>query len=389
MLLSSTALVAALFAALALAPLASAEPDPLAGGTTTVTLNRGIAKQLKKADLKITATKPGKARGTKLSLPVIGGKVDPTTGAGVITHGGGLKIRAGRRSVKLAAVELNTATKSLSAKLRGRKVKLARLAGLSFTRKGFHTNIRVKKVKLTGAAAKSLNQALARKPRRGAKEAKPVFRGNTVLGSARAATQPRTVTVVPGNSLALTIDPTLLSKLKDVETNVAVIPPTAAANVFSSPIIGGTISPLGTSGVVSSSGALKLVQNSPDGHLPTIFSLGNIAVHLAEKTARVEVVDLSFANSLGRQSFAITVSSVVANPATRTVAVNATAVLTAVSATTLNSFPHLYELNYVKELEQKGATQEAAEAAAAARVAPDRIGPGQALGSFSFTAQAQ
>ena len=64
---------------------------------------------------------------------------------------------------------------------------------------------------------------------------------------------------------------------------------------FTSPLSGGTISPLGTSGQINSSGGLKLVQNLalPGIGQPnesTSITLANIGVDLAAKTAGVEVI---------------------------------------------------------------------------------------------------
>ncbi len=45
-MLSAGIVVAALFALLAFAPFASAASDPVASGTTTITLNKGLVKKL-------------------------------------------------------------------------------------------------------------------------------------------------------------------------------------------------------------------------------------------------------------------------------------------------------------------------------------------------------
>src|ERR1700712_1520002 len=71
---------AALVAMLAIAPLASAAPDPIASGTTTLTINGGFANKAKKTGIKITALKPSKIKGTKATLAVTGGEIEPTTG---------------------------------------------------------------------------------------------------------------------------------------------------------------------------------------------------------------------------------------------------------------------------------------------------------------------
>lgn len=415
MLLSTGVLVAALFAALALAPLASATPDPLASGTTTVTLNKGIAKRLKKAGVKIIATKPGKLKGTKASFPVTGGEVDPTTGAGIVTHGGGLKLKAGKRTAKISAIELVTAKKALMAKVGGKKIKLATLAGLSTTRNGFGVNLSAKKVKLTGSAAKALNKALVPKAKKGAKnKKKPAFKfkGNTVLGAATSETQPSTVTVLPAGSMTFAGAPTLFAKLADAK--VAPQPlgaTTLAGTTFTGPIAGGTISPVGSSGVVQSGIGLNLVQNlptSPTTSISTTITLGGVYVDLAAKTATVEVVATSNATSegkmplnlgnLGRSSVAdITVSGVAADPATRTVAVNAAGVLQPVSAEVLNGFVKVYagyvEAGTFQKEKEAGVPDEKAaadgKAAGAAVIATDSIVTGEPLGTFAFTAQAQ
>src|ERR1700744_303112 len=84
---------AALIAMLAIVPIASAAtPNPISSGSTTITLKSSVTKSLKKAGVKITAVKPAKIKGSKVTLPVTGGEVEATTGSGTITHGGGLKI---------------------------------------------------------------------------------------------------------------------------------------------------------------------------------------------------------------------------------------------------------------------------------------------------------
>src|ERR1700753_3647053 len=128
---------AALIAMLAIAPLASAASDPIKSGSTTLTINGGFNKKAKKAGIKITAVKPSRIKGTKATFAVTGGEIEPTTGAGTITHSGGLKITWGKKSVVLKGVETSTKTKSVSAKIGSKKVNLATLGGLSSARLGF------------------------------------------------------------------------------------------------------------------------------------------------------------------------------------------------------------------------------------------------------------
>jgi hypothetical protein len=418
---------AALVAMLAIAPLASAASDPIASGSTTLTINKAFNKKAKKAGIKITAIKPAKLKGTKATFAVTGGEIEPTTGAGTVTHSGGLKIKWGKKSVTLKSLTIDTKGKSISAKVGGKTIKVASLAGTSTARLGFGASVSAKKVKLTSAGAKALNSKLTPAPTKTkvkkhgktvvkTVKVKPPFKANMVLGASITEVELGTVNVLPTGSMVFTGDPTLLNKLNDVKTELVVIPPTtAAANVFTSPLSGGTISPLGTSGTINSSGGLILTQVLPTEGAPitTKITLGSIGVDLAAKTASVEVIGESNAKepdgkmplnvgNLGRSSIAdLVIGSVTSSPATRTVAVNASGTIQAVAAEVIEGFVKVYQgyftqgaaLALKKEVEEgkKPLMSEAEIIAAAtkageARVANDNIKAGEALGSFSFTA---
>jgi hypothetical protein len=161
---------------------------------------------------------------------------------------------------------------------------------------------------------------------------------------------------------------------------------------------------------VNSSGGLKLVQNLTQGP-STSITLANIGVDLAAKTAGVEVIGESNAETegkkplnvgnLGRSSIAdLTITSTNPSPATRTVGVNANAVIQPVAAEVLEGFVKVYQGYYTQAaakeiaagLAKEGKVITEAEAlalgakAAEAKVANDQIKAGEALGSFSFTA---
>src|SRR6202000_235385 len=109
---------AALIARLGIVPVGSgARAHPIASGTTTLTINAKVLKSAKKAGIKITAVKPAKIKGSKATFTVTGGEIEATTGAGTVTHSGGLKIAMGKKSVTLKSFTVNTSAKSLSAKI--------------------------------------------------------------------------------------------------------------------------------------------------------------------------------------------------------------------------------------------------------------------------------
>lgn len=403
---------AALVAMLVIAPLASAASDPISSGTTTLTINKAVNKKAKKAGIKITAVKPTKIKGTKATFAVTGGEVEMTTGAGTVTHSGGLKITWGKKSVTLKSLTVNTTAKSLTAKIGGKTIKVASLTGTSVARLGFGASLSVKKLKLTKPGANALNSKLTPAPTRTkvkkkgktvtkVVKVKPPFKANTVLGSSITEVEPETVNVLPTGSMTYTGDTGLLTKLADVETKVETISPTtSAANVFTSQLSGGTISPLGTSGTINSSGGIKLMQVLPTSattSLSTSITLGSIGVDLAAKTASVEVIGESNAETegkkplnlgnLGRSSIAdLTIGTVTPSPATRTIGINASATIQPVAAEVLEGFVKVYEGWYGGVLVSKGVPAETAKKMAAEKVANDQIKSGEALGSFSFTA---
>jgi hypothetical protein len=404
-------LAAALFALLAFAPFASAATDPVGSGSTTLTLNSGFVKSLKKPGIKILKVNPAKVKGTKATFPVTGGAIDPTTGVANLTHGGGLKFKVGKKSVTVKALVLNTAKKSLTAKVGGKKVKLASVSGYSFKRNGFNVKVTVKKLKLTGAAATQLNKKLGY-----TKNPKP-FKGNKLIGSAKGEEQPATVTILPGGNVNFNANVELLKKLNEVEVKVQTIAPTTGiAPAFLLPISGGTIAPTATAGVVQTAGGLNLFQKLPTSAttaLETEITLGNFYVDLSAKTVNVEVVAKSNASpslnlgALGRSSIAdltLTGATITTDPATRTVSVqNAAATVQPVAAEVLEGFVKVFQAYQEGGFKAgacppKGecaspAEQEAVNAAAKSfgegKVANAHIKAGQALGTFSFTAQTQ
>jgi hypothetical protein len=409
-------LAAALFALLAFAPLASATPDPVESGTTTVTLNKGWTNYLKTFGIKIQKIGNTKIKGTKVTFKVSGGEMDPTNGLGTLTLAGGLKFKAGKKSTTMKALVLDTGKSVLTAKVSGKKVKFAKLKGLSYSRNGFGVNVKLKTLKLENAAAKQLNKKLGfakGKP-------KPFLAGKNV-GKSSSESQPATVAIIPGGNLIFNGSPVLLGKLKNVKAEVQLISPTTqTGTTFTSPITGGTVSPLGTAGTVMSSGGLKLVQHLPlsaTSSIDTTITLGAMYLDLSAKTVTVEVIAESNAESpsgsgkkplnlgnLGRSSIGdLTVTGVSADAATRTVTVNSAAVLQPISAEVLQGFVSVYrayveggtELGFCEASPGHCASQsEKEEAAALAKkegeeVEKNHISSGEALGTFSFTTQTQ
>jgi len=404
-------MLAALVALLAFAPFASAASNPLASGTTTISLNKGLVKKLKKYNVKVKKISPATVKGRLVSLPVSGGSLDPITGLGTIEHSGGIKFKAGKKSAPVNTLVLDTTTGSLNAKVAGKSMKFASVKGFTVARNGFGANVSIKALKLTGKAAKQLNKKLGfsgQKKGKGkakgnkrasvSKALQPPFKGNQVLGSSASETQPKIVGVLPTGNAQLVLSPEALKKLAQVgpenppasgnhpfAVKLAPVEPTKIVSlspvtaVF--PISGGTMGPTATAGVLQTAGGLKLTQNlEAVGKGETNLVMGNIWVDLGAKTASVEVTitnpktpEANLGN-LGRASIAdinLTGATITSDPATRTVSVqNASATLQAVTAETLNSV-------FITPIEKATGQPQT------------KFAGGDPLGVFSFTAQTE
>lgn len=417
--LTAGVVAAALLALLAFAPFTSAAPDPVASGSATLTLNNGFVKSLRKHGVKIAKIAPAKLKGKKATFAITGGEFDPISGAGTLNLSGGLQLKAGKKKVKVKGLAIVTTKKGLFAKVGGKKLKLAVLAGWSFTRAGFGVSLNVKKLKLTNAAAKQLNKKLGFE-----KGGKP-FKGNRLMAKAIAEEQPATVTVLPANGILFDANAELLKKLSNVEVKVETIAPGTfrLPTSFEFPISGGSIAPAATAGVVNSSGGVKMtqkLQKSATEFIETEITLVNFYNDLGAKTVGVEVTAHSNAESpagsgkkpldlgaLGRSSIAelsLTGATVTSDPVNRKVTVqNGAATLQPVAAEVLNGFVQVYKayveggtmLKVCEALPGHCAEQSEKEIAAAKAkeageaVAKNEIHAGDPLGSFSFTAQTQ
>lgn len=381
-MLSAVAVLAALAALLAVAPFASAASDPLASGTTTLTLNKNLFKKLKKAGVKTIKVSPGTVKVRTVTLPVSGGSLDPTNGLGTVEQSGGIKFKHGKKSAVVKTIVVDTTTNSINANVAGKNMKLASVSGVSAARNGFGANVTIGSTKLTSKAAKQLNKKLGFA---GKQAKKAPFKGGKGMGSALSETQPKTVTVVPGGNASLVTSLATDQKLAEVlvgietvapATETAPLPPT-----FAFPISGGTIAPNASSGIVQTSGGLKLHQVFVPTAVETTMTLNAIYVDLGAKTATVEVTVESKGidpklnlGPLGRSSIAnisLTGATIKSDPSARTVSVeNATATLQAVTAETLNSV-------FVTPFEAITSTK------------AEHFVEGDPLGSFSFSAQTQ
>src|SRR4051794_3836511 len=133
---------------LAATPTVAQARDPLAGGTTTLKLDAGVAKALKGAGVKVSGT----------SYKITGGSLDGASGT--IKHSGSLRLKAGSTKLALSSFTVKLAKRSTLSGLVGTsRVTLLTLdlSKARIARAGLDYRITGVKVALTAPAAKALN----------------------------------------------------------------------------------------------------------------------------------------------------------------------------------------------------------------------------------------
>lgn len=382
---SGSILALATFSLLSLAtfaPLASATVDPLASGTTTITISEPLSKTLKQYKVQLLRIAPASVHGKQLAMAVTGGSLDPISGEGSVEQSGGFRLRSGGREVGLTDLEINTLTRSLSARLGGRGIELCSVAGVEVNPNGFGTNIEIEKLKLTPTAARALNRGLGFNPTANAR----VFRPNQLLGTSVSTTQPRTLGVAVGGQANLKTSPGIDEKFQQASVSFSPLAPASGElqppAAFSFPISGGSIAPATDRGTIQSGGGVTLVQRELEGSeteekTQLSITLSQVWVDLETRQATAEV-SINSTNprasrtpgALGRAAVAevnLGAATMSSDPANHTVSVeNANATLTQLTAETLNS---VFARAAAKEL----GTEKLFEG-------------GESLGTFSFTA---
>ncbi|HEX6601563.1 MAG TPA: hypothetical protein VF030_02885 [Solirubrobacterales bacterium] len=255
-----------------------AQAEPIAGGETKVWFSPQLRSKIGKEGVRLSGVGPAVVKGPA-TLPVQGSEIDFTRGYGLVTHAGGIRFKAGRRSVVLREIALDTSTvnKALRGKFRKRSLRIAEVRGVSYTRDGFGGEIWARKLVLTQAAAALLNRRL---------QTPGLFKAGRSVGALNSSFQPTELEVVSG-SLMLVLDPNTDFKLGKIgveqEPFEASVFSAGPPPIYTSNLIGGRIYPGRSSGVALVESGLRLVRQSPW----TQLTWTNLGVDLDSKRSGV------------------------------------------------------------------------------------------------------
>jgi hypothetical protein len=335
---------------------AAAAYDPLGSGSTKLTLDKSFLALLGRSGVKLSAVAPAKLKGGTVSLPVSGGKFDPTAARGTIEHEGALLFRAGSRSIPLKALQLKTTQRRspFSVKAGGGQLKLGTARSLTVSRAGFDNRIAAGPLSLSAKVAGRLDKKLG---------LRGVFAAGQALGSALTTARPQTVAVLDKGKALFALDPGFAGKLSSLFVAVNPIFPAERPGAFTLPLSGGTIAPDGSRGTVETAGALEFLQLG-GGQLFWQESWFDLAARAALPEVDVQPSP-PYLGKVGRIAVAdLGAGSVSSNPGARAVTVQTLALtLQAPTAQTLNEV-------FAKPQGRDGV-----------------FAAGEALGALSFTAR--
>ena len=281
------------------------------GGQTMLQIDRGVARVLNGAGVKVDLLAPARSGRSGLTFPVTGGALDPRTLRGSVDHSGGIRLRAGGTRVDLTNLRYTIgATRStLSA-----QVGEARLTILSLDLRRAKvgsdgpltkTASRIR-ASLTSGAARALNRAFDVR----------LFRGGLRLGTVRTEVELADA-VLAGGATTLALDPGAANALQSLNITPGVVGRArAGASGLAFPITGGKVDAGTLAGSIGHAGGISLTRGDTRVEL-TEFEIGiddSPALSALVGGSRVEILTLDVSgirrSARGRT---ITVENVVAH----------------------------------------------------------------------------
>ena len=313
------ALVVAALPFAAATPAAAQQSARVADGQTMLRLDRGTASVLQDAGVRVSPAAPASVGSSGLTFPVTGGAADPRTLAGTVRHAGGIRFRAGGRTLVLRNPAYRIGRRSsLSMLAGGDRLRVLSLdtSRARVRRAGLDTRASRIRATLTGAAARALNRAFG----------VHLFSAGLPIGTVRTEVAYRDV-VFRGGDTTLALDPGAASALQSLGIAAAPLDPASAgAGGLRFPITGGRVDAASLAGRITHSGGIALTRDATRVELRdfTIVIDDTPVLTARAGSDRVEILSLDVsAIQRGGSGRTVTVSGVVAR-------------LTAVAAQALN-----------------------------------------------------
>ena len=256
------ALAIGLVLAAGLAGLATAQraaAEGVAGGATSIEFNRGLFMALRKDEVHLSKVGAGAVSGRFATILADGGEIDFTSGSGWIHSGDGFRLRAGKRSVKVTQLTVDTSKGAVRAAVGGTRLKLAAIPGYDFAREGFGAAVETSALRLTPRASRILNRRLGLDD----------FRPGRTFGTVSASLQPDEVQV-SGGDVRFDFDSGFVAKLESLGFEVQPMESNGGLSdpVFNAPLLAGRIDPAMTRTWGMAEGGFRIT--NPEAPGPTV-----------------------------------------------------------------------------------------------------------------------
>lgn len=230
------------------------EYDPVASGTTTLTVAASFSRLLGSHHVSIVGRAGAKVRGRKILLPATGGEFEPLIGKGTVENEGTIIFVAGKRKVLLRATAFKAKPSPFYAKVGGGQLKIAKAKNLTFKREGFGIGFTATGLRLSPKVATRLDKKL--------RLGKAIKTGQQ-LGTMVSRVTPSTVHLLARNRVSLTLDAGFVAKLHELFVSINPIAPAelGPGPTLSFPIeLESALAPAGSSGLIKTGGAVELLQ---------------------------------------------------------------------------------------------------------------------------------
>jgi hypothetical protein len=304
------AAVSVLFLALAAVP---ADADTAVGGKASIKLDPGLYRTLQREGIEMRGRKGARVRGGVVTLSLSDGVLSSADGSGRLLYDGGIELAVGQRAIVLNGFVLDTEKGRLTAHKGQKRLMLAVVRGVKSQRQGFGVRLVVKDLNLTAEAAHFLNHALG---------ITDVFHGGWPFADISAGVRFLDLTAT-GGTIYFFFDPAFRTKLESLGVEVLTFEATETyAHTlpgFAIPGVGGSLARDLSTGALTSSNGLRLVQggSSPMGEVDLL----GISLSFEAKTAFADIRNQPSGTGGVAPLATVAFSTVHANPTTGVISI--------------------------------------------------------------------
>jgi hypothetical protein len=288
----ATALFVSIFAIFALTAASASANISLSGGATSIAVNPSFNNKISGKEVTSALVTPASGSTSLFSLPIRGGLIVQSTGAGTYRTSGGIAFAQKSKKINIANLRFTRGSGNyVSATVGGQQMVAFSASPGAVVRNGFNTDVRSVVLRFNGAAATRINSVL------GLKKKKKAFAANQLFATVTISSIAAKIEVAAGGRFRIQLDSSPLNKLATVGVKLTPMKPakTASAGKLIFPGAGGGyLKPTTYTGGVNFSGGLSFKRGSSS--LKLRFPVANIAALSSVTLTRSNGKKIKFAH---------------------------------------------------------------------------------------------